>query len=248
MVEVYLDESGMHQNAPVVSVAAYAAEHREWAAFEATWTSVLSVAGLPLFHAKESRCDPLREPLVKALRAQQIFGWLCTVDTDAYRDQESHQLKSTLGNAYAQAVFRCATEVCLWSGREGLGPAAFVIEHGQANVNFIKETLELFIGSEELSVASVAVARKDEFVPLQAADFLAHCGGGSERGWLNELIGDGPGRASHAHLGPDDAVRMSEEIEPINRQRRRLRKLLKQGKVEEVNRILDERAARLKRG
>jgi hypothetical protein len=50
--------------------------------------------------------------------------------------------------------------------------------------------LEQLMRALDFDVASVTVAKKKDFVPLQAADFLAHCGSTNDP-WIDKLVGEG---------------------------------------------------------
>ena len=54
MIDAYLDESGIHDGAPICVVAGYFGGRGQWKKFEVDWRSALSDAELPLekFHAK----------------------------------------------------------------------------------------------------------------------------------------------------------------------------------------------------
>src|SRR5262245_33298370 len=71
--------------------------------------------------------------------------------------------------------------------RGGHGPVAFVLEHGQPNVDFVRRTLEMFIALPDHEVASVAVARKADFAALQTADLLANCYLARDSEWFKRL-------------------------------------------------------------
>jgi hypothetical protein len=45
LFEMYMDETGTHESAPVVGAAAYLARSEQWEAFTAAWTGVLHVGG-----------------------------------------------------------------------------------------------------------------------------------------------------------------------------------------------------------
>jgi uncharacterized protein DUF3800 len=55
VIQSYLDESGVHDNAPVCVIAGYFGEKCDWKHFKRQWLSVFAGAGIPLgeFHAKE---------------------------------------------------------------------------------------------------------------------------------------------------------------------------------------------------
>lgn len=236
VIQAFLDESGMHEDAPVVCVAAYAADHDRWKGFESYWRRELDKAGMQCFHAKDTCCDSLRPILADAMERFRLRGFLCSAGRSDYKNNAGDNFRSTLGNAYAVCAFGSALEVCKWAQNERLGPVAFVIEWGQPNVDFVERTLKTLIGDDELNIASVAVAKKTDFPELQTADFLSHCCGTHDRLWLDRLIGDGPGKATFAYLGGQQFTQMSEEVKELYRKYRHQKKHLKQSKRHKTHR------------
>jgi hypothetical protein len=217
VVEAFLDESGTHGNSPVVCVAGYMGEHEEWKRFEECWDPILRSANIDCFHAKEPRCDPLRPHLVECLKKSKIRGRIVSVGVPTYKHNVAHGAKSVIGNAYAACAFACAGKIGTLAKERNLGPVAFVIEDGQPNVEYVRATLERLIGNDDFNVASVAVAKKRDFVPLQAADFLAHVFGTNQSDWFPRLLGDGEGMALHGHYKGEQLKQLSEGVEEIKR-------------------------------
>ena len=220
VIEAYLDESGTDEVSPVVGVACYAGEHDEWLAFEEAWAPILRGAGIEYFHAQDQRCDPLWPQMLQTIQSRRIQGLLLSVRHDDYKAIPTARFKSTLGNAYGVCTFGCALQMAAWSRENNHGPVAFIIEDGQPNIGFVRDTLESMIGDEVFNVAAVTVARKQDFVPLQAADFLSHCCSIDRIEWLRRLVGDGYGHALQGHLTRADLVRLSGQMEQAWRQHR----------------------------
>jgi hypothetical protein len=72
-----------------------------------------------------------------------------------------------------------------------------------------------FQEDDSFGIASVSVAKKKEFVPLQAADFLAHVFATYERSWMLKIVGDAYGRALHQNYDEPALVRLSARHEWI---------------------------------
>jgi hypothetical protein len=102
---------------------------------------------------------------------------------------------------------------------------AFVIEDGQPNIEFVRETLEYMRTKERYGIASVAVAGKKDFVQLCTADFLAHSRT-SDQEWFDRLYDTG--RVSHDQVTAAKIVRMSRQITEGLRRMKHERKLLRQ--------------------
>jgi hypothetical protein len=220
VLEAYLDESGTDERSPVVAVGCYGGHHDEWMAFEDAWNPILRCAGIDCFHATDRRCDPLWPLLLETIQARKVQGLLLSVRHDDYKVIPTARFKSTLGNAYGACTFGCALQMAAWARENNHGPVAVVIEDGQPNIRFVKETLEEMIGDEAFNIAAVTIARKRDFVPLQAADFLSHCCSLDRMEWLRGLIGDGYGQALQGHYTPDDLRRLSQQMEEAWKQRR----------------------------
>ena len=219
VLEAYLDESGTDNTSRIVAVACYAATHDEWMAFEHQWQPVLDAAGIDCFHGKESRCDRLRPALTENINSRRVQGLVMWVGQDDF-GKAGQRFKQTLGNAYSVCAFGCALQMAAWSKENGHGQVAFVLEDGQANVEFVRATLEDMIGDDAFNVAAVAVAKKRAFVPLQAADFLSHCVSTGDRIWLERLLGDGYGRALSGQLTGDKLTELAASADEAWRQHR----------------------------
>jgi hypothetical protein len=167
VLEAFLDESGTHRNAPVLSVAGYAGSHDQWKTF-------LSIWGNRKFHAKEPTSRKLKPLLWKAIKESQVQGIATWISPEDFEKHASPQFKTLLGNAYSLCTFMSALRLCSWAKEEELGPVAFTIEGGQPNVERIRKVLEFLQHDEGFNIAHVGVASKDAFRQLYTADFLAH--------------------------------------------------------------------------
>jgi hypothetical protein len=87
-----------------------------------------------------------------------------------------------------------------WATDNQKGPVALVYEHGQPNSGFIKGILDAMMNFDN-SIAGTTIARKKEFLALQAADFLANSYTHPDPYWFNQL--DAPGRVAHRYITPD---------------------------------------------
>jgi hypothetical protein len=53
IISVYIDESGTHENGPLMTMAGYIARLGQWHHFDAKWGKMLRENGLSYFHATE---------------------------------------------------------------------------------------------------------------------------------------------------------------------------------------------------
>lgn len=192
MIEAYIDESGTHYEAPFMTVAAYFAPHSSWSAFNQDWEAILKAHNIECFHAKDPGCDALRPVLAKIIEDRRLKGVITFVSRQVYAQHASAQIRSRLGSAYAACVSQCVFKTCRLAKIYYPGkPVAFFIEAGQPKTEHIEEGLKLMIGKDldrELApVGGVALVRKKDFIPLQAADFLSHVYSTQDMDWFNYL-------------------------------------------------------------
>jgi len=174
MIEAYIDESGTHDESPIVSVACYAGTPEQWASFIKDWCSVLKKSGLPYFHAKDSACDPLRPHLVELIQKIGLRGMVCVLEKSIYENYANDQLRTHLGDACSACTFWCVIGVCNWAIKNHKGNVGFFIEAGQSNDDYIENVLKKYMAEENnLNISSVSLEKKD-FPPLTTADFLSH--------------------------------------------------------------------------
>ena len=122
--QAYLDESGTHEGARVLSVAAYFGTQKQWGVFLEHWKH-------ENFHACETRCEKLKQELVNAINKSEIDGAEVCLRPHEFNRSASPDMKSSIGNAYAVAVFLCVVGICkLVSARNESARVAFVLEDG----------------------------------------------------------------------------------------------------------------------
>jgi len=202
VMEAFVDESGTHRGAPIISVAAWAGAHWQWQKFLSHWDD-------KHFHAKEPKCAPLKHGLLQAIEFGELEGFTTWMQPDHYDANTANQFRSVMGNAYAICAYACALGVCKFAHNHKLGKVAFVIEAGQPNVAFVRQTLEHMMVKEHFGIASVAIAPKEEFVQLCTADFLAHSRTSDEK-WFERL--ENTGRVSVAQIMPTALTKASDSL------------------------------------
>lgn len=222
LIEAYLDESGAHRGSKILCVAGYAGIRSEWDAFEKEWRNQLAQFGISYFHAKSPKCDILKPYLVDVIKRRNLRGVVCSVSLDDFNTHAGSQFKSTLGNAYAVCAFMCGLEFAKWTKENNLGGLSLVLENGQPNIDFVERIFKSMMDDENSVIAGVAVARKVDFIPLQAADFLSHVCGVYDRSWFEILMQSG--NVVHAHLTLEQIAETSQEIKKTIAQHRNLRR------------------------
>lgn len=215
-MEAFIDESGTHKGSLTVSVAAVVGTRWQWRRFLSYW-------GDRYFHAKDPKCAPLKHGLFDAMQDSALESFVASINPEDYRVYATAHFRSGLGNPYAVCTFASAMGVCKFCRANNLGKVAFVIEGGQPNVEFVRETLEYMKTKQRLGIASVAVAKKKDFVQLCTADFVAHSRTSDEE-WFQRLYDSG--RVSQDRTTPEKIIRMSRQItEGITRLKQNRRSL-----------------------
>ena len=187
VIEAYLDESGTHRGADALCVACYVGNKGEWYKFEKEWQKTLNDNNISYFHAKDPKCNILKLPLATAIDKRKFMAFVCSVNPIIFENHHSKHFKSILGNAYACCAFNCAAVICKWAEDNKLGPVSIAFEAGQPNEEFVYKTLHSLIGYKDFCISGVMAAKKEDFLPLQSADFLAHsCT--SEPHWFQYLM------------------------------------------------------------
>jgi hypothetical protein len=204
-MEAFLDESGTHKGASVVTVSGWVGAHWQWKKFLSHWDS-------KPFHAKDPKCEPLKHGLFEAIKFAELKGFSAWMKPQDYENQMNPIVKSQMGNAYANCTFACALGICKYCQANKMGKIAFVIEAGQPNARWIKFVLERLQDRSEfkgidLGIASVATATKQDFIQLCAADFLAHSRTSAPK-WFDTLYESE--RVSQQHITAQKLATFSE--------------------------------------
>lgn len=210
--QAYLDESGTHEGAPILAVAAYFGTQEQWDTFLENWRH-------EDFHACESRCEKLKPDLADAIDASGIDGAELCLRPHEFNSSASANMKSNVGNAYAVAVFLCVVGICeLVSADNENARVAFILEDGQPNVSWVQRLLLSFM-AEYPTIASVTIRAKNNTPQLHPADFLAHSRSTTTIPWMNRLFANG--RCREMPIDADIFVKTSDEVKQLIKENRR---------------------------
>lgn len=212
VLKAYMDESGVHDGSPVLTVAAYLGRPRHWQ----EWTKLWNVAKRPVkvFHAVD--CQNLtgefkgwepaaRDDLVKrclpVIAESDIPGVVVGMQMREFEKalETRPDLRSLFGSPYA-ACFQWIVQIIMnfALGANNRERIAFVHELNDYRLEalngfkWIKEN-----GNPLGTLISLQFAEKKDFAPLQAADILAYEGNKRLRD------PDRPERRSWTALDPD---------------------------------------------
>jgi hypothetical protein len=111
----------------------------------------------------------------------------------------------------------CAMKIAKHAKDNGLGDVGFIIEDGQPNIEYVRKTLDAMIGGEDSGIASVTVVKKNQFIPLQAADLLAHAAASHDSALLKQLRFERGDKLFHGHFTAEDLANATKGIEGIKR-------------------------------
>lgn len=186
VLTAFLDESGTNPETPVLSVGGFYGSNDQWQAFRQSWEPLSKG-----FHAKNS--SRMFRDLCSAIEHSKVSGVLLTIDKDTYKACASAHLKTAVGNPYSVCAFLCAIQICAQVNV----PVSVVLEQGQPNLGFVKSILEDMMDSGEWSIATVASAKKTDFIELHTADFLSHIASSHDTAWMQRLFDQGRHKYGH---------------------------------------------------
>jgi hypothetical protein len=187
---VFLDESGTHAGSSIMTMAGYVFEAHQSIQFTRRWQKDLKKFGLPYAHQKD--CGPgngpyrgmpkemrviIQKKLIQHIRFRTLFGFSVSLDPEHYTRTIGRD--ADLPTAYSFMVLACVHEVAHWADqRNCYGKFSYFFEAGhahQSEANIIMNALADHNQQrrDEYRYLSHSFVRKEEAVPLQAADMLA---------------------------------------------------------------------------
>lgn len=183
-----MDESGVHDGSPVVTVAAYIGTAREWRGFISQWNR--EKGPVRVFHSADCQhlCGEFRGwngedrdafvvRMLKVIRTTNIAGVAVGINMDDFRDalRDHPDLARIIGQPYG-ACFHW-TLGSLVEQLDGAGVYDRLAIYHETNdyQEDARATFEFFreAGSGRRHM-SLTFGSKAQFVPLQAADILAY--------------------------------------------------------------------------
>ena len=192
----YIDESGTHQDEPVMILAGYVSTAAAWASFETQWARACQDAGVPYIHARkiakgggiyahlgQAGCTTLVRRCNAIADAHIAFGVSVALKKSDYRQYAAMGGRKGRGrrNSPYGVCFRTFLGVSAQVVREHFsGDAdefAVFYESGAKNAGCSQKLWkELEIAAPELyaMIPTVAPVDKAKSPPVQAADVLAY--------------------------------------------------------------------------
>ena len=192
LAEAYVDESGTHDDSPMLAVGGYVFKREQAGRFSRDWQKVLDRYGLPAAHMtdavhcaadyKRARmtmndCIECNRSLIENIKRRTMFGFGVSVDPRKYEEIVGSEKNAP--SAYSFCLMGCLTIIRRWIERNAFkGHFAYVFEAGHNRQGeasrFIGDAILVSDRSKERHrYASHNFIDKKLALPLQAADMLA---------------------------------------------------------------------------
>lgn len=146
--QVFLDESGTHDDTPVLCVAGYIFTEKNAVKFNAEMLPVYKRFGIEYYHTNEvlggkfkkggkghfdhltdKDRDKLSRIMIKSIKRRAVFGFAATVKKDEYAAAVKGH--STMPTAYGFCIFQAFIHVRKWIEKTGFdGDIAYILEDG----------------------------------------------------------------------------------------------------------------------
>jgi hypothetical protein len=191
MIKVYMDESGVHDGSPVVTVGAYFGRPKQWETFTKRWNA--KKRPIKVYHATDAQNlrgefkgwdnadrDKLVAGLLPVIPASGIAGIVIGIQMDQFSaEMKIHpDLRKMFGSPYT-ACFQWTVQrtLELQRGVKNRERLAFFHERN----DYETEATDSFEwvkknGNAKDIEMSLKFGTKQDYVPLQAADVLAYEG------------------------------------------------------------------------
>ena len=191
VLQAYMDESGVHDGSPVVTVAAYIERPKQWRAFAKEWNA--KKKPIRIYHAadaqnlhgefegwKPERRDELVKRILPVIPKHKLAGVVIGIRLHEFeKAMKPHpELSEMFGTPYTACFHWTVQRIMNLMEQVGNNERiAFFHEtndyQGEAidAFKFIKEQR-----TKHKSIMSLTFGTKDDYVPLQAADVLAYEG------------------------------------------------------------------------
>jgi len=189
LLRVYIDEAGINKGAPVLTVAGWMAKPSVWQAFSREWTKVLKPTGIKVYHATDAQAcrgefDGWEKDEVAALAAKLLplmpkyaDGASINLNMNDFEAaiEGRPELRKCFPDPYG-ACFHWMTLQLVRVAQKRNQDTKFALVHEQNDRQHeAQEAYDWIKDNHDYggSLISLSFAKKDAFVPLQAADILA---------------------------------------------------------------------------
>jgi len=194
----YLDESGTHDESPIITMGGMMAEARQWSRFQEDFNKAKRQHGFKVYHTKKVKSrtgefagwsNQQMEAFLGTMQSLIAFGLTEGVSINLSKEQyrESYKgdgkpNKAVLDSAYGLCFRTCLChfliEIAKRKHKGRFPDLHIVLEAGHPNAGdaeriFLETKGELERNEFDV-LRTFVLAKKDECDPLMAADFLAH--------------------------------------------------------------------------
>lgn len=192
LFEAYFDESGTHDESPVISVGGALARQTSWMSIATQWKAVLDKFGAKSFHAKElyhsrgqyegwnkDKRERFINKLFGILEAEYNFTLVGFAVLRSEFDEAMKNFEGTNLTPYQFCCERCVSEVNrIAVSRKSMPPVTIAFEAGQKiNSPIMKLTrgaLKLSVLQEKYKIRRISVLEKTGVTPFEVADFIVY--------------------------------------------------------------------------
>jgi len=189
LVEAYFDESGTHDDSPVLCVAGYIFEKGSCVMFDKEWSNVLNKFNLPYFrmsacaHHSEpfnkltnDQCDQVARNMISIIKKWASKGIAITVEQKIY--DKIVPTSPNLGSAYSCCMHQCLIAVRSWADENRYtGKIAYFFETGHKSHSETDQIITKLFNESALNYslryAGHSFIPKKDANGIQAADLVA---------------------------------------------------------------------------
>jgi hypothetical protein len=204
IITTHLDESGTHDDSPLVIMGGIVGRLGQWADFDKKWNRLLKKNGLTYFHSKRLRAcsgefenwsDHSKHMLIRDIDKLQnrntLFRFVTVIRKDEfqqhYRSGDKPK-KLQLDSIYGMC-FRLSLAFVLELAERSLGlegnQFSFVVEAGHSNAGAapaIVEQIKKHVPDLRAALGTCAIEDKKTLPGLQGADAVSYAGYQQEKG------------------------------------------------------------------
>jgi hypothetical protein len=242
MIDVYMDESGVHDGAPAVTSSAVWARPSVWGSWTRDW--IKAKQPINIFHASEcsgrtgefkgwsrgQRDELVIKRLLPTFPAHKLHGRFGGIHKEALnRCLEAYpEIKREFGDPYFACIHWSFRRVCEYAMKHNHQRVSVIheISDYQVDVKYVFEYTQRKFPDLEMTLR---FGKKGDFVPLQAADLVAYEGykflegGSAERKPIAALDPTGKRMMKSVYdkdAAPLLATRLRSELQPLIERRK----------------------------
>ncbi len=190
VVTCYLDESGMHDGAPIAVVAGLLLDKSKFGTFDEKWKTMLADHSItPPLHMKEFRRPKGRlanisnenrrtlfSEVVTVINKHKIYSVAATLTTEQFGKYFTRQFRREAMSVYGMCFILCAQMNHMLAMKNHYGERiAFLMDSGNQYANHVRGAHAAMQEEEwkAMQVGSLTFDKDERWSPLQGADVIA---------------------------------------------------------------------------